>query len=598
MDILCNVIDFKKWLIEYHNISEDIDLFKGYLFTFDTFARRLHNEIALNNSLQLTSNRILERADFHSEPLLALPNNCEKTILLKNIREKVDIVLETQNWEKLEYSLKQVKKEIVQPMLQLKIVSEVNTLYPISTIDDGIKYSTMNELLVFFNDTQRGLPHGYPTPMLDNSLWPSIDNAVTQEQRKHLQKIFEGYKYTVQYLWFYLLKNDFEKTSLKTIHKTNSWQTFNKYFGFVQNEIVDPIEKRLKVNLGITPTILISADAKDVLKPLFHKNASKYKPNELEKLEQIFQWYEIELVDSSEGVRFNGIPAVVSAITGAIEIKKRNKIKDKTQVVKLIHPDREDQRGNRNDYSYAILMEVYGTISDASGWLLFFGCCYDHTGTGLSQLEYVEKFLEEYSRKGLITVDELKISKTHFIDLMRPYLLSIPKKEKPTDNATLLTQTRKTANIQKQLHETFDKLGTGRGLLLELLTYFLFDTQDVISIDWNCKYDGIEIDALLLTNTELRFFECKKPNDNLIEEAEKFSKKVKNILDNPQFQKKWYNTKAKTSLTIVVWDRPAESVIKEIVSKHISIIIFKEELFKNRKFTGKKKDKFELFFNN
>lgn len=343
MDVLCNVDEFISWLDEYHSIDKDNDLLKGYIFTFDTFARRLHDEISLNTSLEITSDRILERADFHSEPLFTLPNNCEKTILLKNIREKIDFVLETQNWKNLKFSLKQVQQEIIQPMLLLKSVSVVNALYPIPTIDDGIKYSAMNELLVFFNDTQRGLPHGYPTSMLDNSLWPSIDNVVTQKQRKYLQVVFKGYKYAVQYLWFYILKDDFNKTSLKTIHKTKSWPAFNEYFGVVQNEIVDPIEKRLKISLGMAPTILVTSNAKEVIKPLFHKKALEYKPNELEKMEQVFRWYRIELVDSSQGELFNGVPAVVSAISGAVETKRRNKNKDKTQVVKLVHPDREDK---------------------------------------------------------------------------------------------------------------------------------------------------------------------------------------------------------------------------------------------------------------
>jgi hypothetical protein len=409
IDILIRFDDFKNWLLEIHQIKDYLDIIPGYKFTFDILTRRLHNEISTNNSLGLKVDRIFERSDFSGHTIIdALPDSSEKVILLKEIRHYVKPILESNNLIQLETSLKVFKNEVLDPFLKLKDISHLNSAYSIPTLDLAIKYSTMNEVFVFLNDTSRnGVPHGYPTPNLDNILW----DTSSRDLRTQLNSYFLGYKYSVQFIWFKLMSNRFDYPAVIHLHESNSWDEFNYYYSAIQKEIIDPLEHEYKINLGMAPIILVDPNAKTVLNSLLRPTLkSTYKPNRLEELEQLFQWYPIELLDSSRKTLFNGLPALKSLLYGSVEIKRKNGIDEKTQVIKLTHPESQ----GRHTYSYAILMETYGMISDASGWLLFFGCCYDHTGTGISKKLQIESLIDEFKYKNLITLVEKMYLQIYF----------------------------------------------------------------------------------------------------------------------------------------------------------------------------------------
>jgi len=75
-----------------------------------------------------------------------------------------------------------------------------------------------------------------------------------------------------------------------------------------------------------------------------------------------------------------------------IQTKRRQKNKTKAKVIRIIHGTDQEHRRN---YSYAVLSEMRGFISDASGWVLFYDCCSDRGST--SGLYYdVENLLYRY----------------------------------------------------------------------------------------------------------------------------------------------------------------------------------------------------------
>jgi hypothetical protein len=588
LDIICQIQKFRHWISSVHRITDETDLLTGYVFLVNILTRRLHDEIATNVSLGLTEDESFYSADHHGTPLDRLPDSGEKVLLLRAIRKKVESILNSLTWDQAQESLESFRQDIVEPFWGLKQYSQLNQAYQIASIDEAIRYSTMNEVFVFLNDTSEQVPHGYPVPTLDNKLWRNSRPEVEQ----YLSTAFKGYKYSNQYLWFMLLGNEFSLTSLAQIHEAKDWDEFDGYF-YTLRPIIEKIEKRLRISLGMAPTVLISKNAKSVLRPIFRARITKEKLNELETLEHLFQWYQVEIVDASRDTLFNGVPAVLSIVAGSVELRKRiNGPSDPVRIIKLIH--QEDSQTKRNTYSYAILMGVHGWVSDASGWLLFFGCCYDFTGTGRSQLQQVDNLISEYSKIGLVKLFEHRVTETKFLNLMEPYLLFPPRSQKPrvSPNESRLKEIRETAEINKILHETMDMLGTASGLLLEFIGHYEFNNPANSRIEWNYMRNGSQIDLITKTENELRFFECKKPMGDIVAQVEKFEAKVRGLICDPQFHYEWgFTSNPSPTLTFVVWRRPDPRDTEQLINRGVDIIVLQELLKTSRKFKGKKTDK-------
>jgi hypothetical protein len=434
LHVICQLNDFRNWMADFHNRKVE-GLLEGYQFAFSILARRLYDGISQNSSLKLTEDLTFKRADFHGVEIHLLPNSCEKIIILKNIKDNTRCVLTCGTWQELEDSLYQFDNEVVHPLEQLKLSSVLNNRFSLNDINEIIRYSTLNDILIFMQDTERNVPRGYPVPTLNNAIW---DDPVKKDE--YLRKVFPGYKYAVQFIWFSLTNEKLNNISVKTLGNTTSWHDFDSRFQAIQTEIIDPIESKLGISLD-APLILLNGDVKQALKPLLEKRPPVAQLNDRESLEQIFFWYDMQVIDASKYTRFNGVPALIRLIIGSIQFNKANHNPDKISVVKLIHPD-----GEHNTYSYGVLVELFG-IGDYSGWILFLECCYDHTGTGTSQLRRVERLLSQYKKKGLIEVKEKLIGKEQFLKSMDSYFINFPG--------------------QPELIDTKERLKTGRGLSLE-----------------------------------------------------------------------------------------------------------------------------------
>ena len=175
LDIMCQTRDFRHWVKTIHNISDDSDLLAGYVFMIDIISRRLHDEIALNYSLGLTEDEAFSRSDRHGTNIANLKDNTEKVKLLKAIRRRVDPLLKSSNWQETQELIDTFKNDVVVPFLRLNTYVELNKSYPISSLDEAIKFTSMNEAFIFLNDTKDGVPKGYLTPTLDIELWRSND---------------------------------------------------------------------------------------------------------------------------------------------------------------------------------------------------------------------------------------------------------------------------------------------------------------------------------------------------------------------------------------------------------------------------------------
>lgn len=563
---------FRDWLATNTRIRNDQQCFDGLKFVFNTLIKRLQHELTMNASLGLTDDFIFNRANFTGVAISKLPNSCEKTIVLKNIDKSAQRVLDSRDWPQLESSMHQFENEILTPFIQLKSLALTNKRFTLTDMYQAITYATMFEIYIFLNDTRRGAPHGY--------LRMKYDDGTT----RYLRKVFKGYKYVVQFLWFNLLGSDFKNSALAQIHRALDWNSFDMYFDVIRAEVIEPLEHRIGTLLGLVPLITIQQAAKSVLAPLILHIPSAPTLSPQEKLEQFFLWYEVELIDASQDTLFNGIPAFVTALLGSIEMKKRVKSSTNTEVIRLIHT--EDS--HRDYYSYAVLMEVGGLFSDSSGWLLFFDCCYN-TGSGRQGLEFCERFISEFTKKGLINIREQRVSKKALLSLMKGYLISATKEE-----------IFNMQNVTSRLQNISDRFDTSRGLLLEFIAFYMYsylvDNIDA-KIAWNYSRLNNQIDVLVRLKNKIVFIECTNYVDTLTEDSNRIKKKAELLCADPKFCTEWaINSLLPVELILFTWDPPPKNLINLILREGVEIIVLSDEINKHPHLVCKGRDKLRHVF--
>lgn len=115
-----------------------------------------------------------------------------------------------------------------------------------------------------------------------------------------------------------------------------------------------------------------------------------------ENLQQVLLWYPVQALPQSGSYVFNGVPAFTLTLLGSIERKRLFSIDEETLIIRFVHPQKDIQWKQANNYSYAILVEAFGSIADYSGWLIFFDCCGNYSGFAGSEYESAELFIKHY----------------------------------------------------------------------------------------------------------------------------------------------------------------------------------------------------------
>lgn len=419
---LGNIDEFLAWMDAHCGLRFREKLLEGYKFAIDTLVRMLCKEIANNYSLRLSEDDIFSRARFTGISVRKLPNTCEKSIILRNINSKAKVVLGAKEWQALKVRYSKFLEEVLLPLDNLKRAATASPQYRLETIDAAIHFSSMFQIYIFLNDTQRGLPHGYIAPMFEEG--SGFSWVIVRKRKDYLNQVFEGYKYAVQFLWHYLLRQRFDYTSVARLHEAGGWAEFDKFFELIRSEIINPLESETDAHLGFDTVIMLQEPAKHLIGNLIDHGPPEARLSEQDLLERLFLWYEIELIDGSD-FDFSGVAAFIPMLIGLVERKKELEATEKVQLIRLIHGSPIE---HRRDYSYAVLVELYGTISDYSGWILFYDCCSD-AGSTSPGYELAEEYIGRYLKDNLISVAEWPIDKKRFLKLMRNRLVSLTKEQ-------------------------------------------------------------------------------------------------------------------------------------------------------------------------
>jgi len=140
----------------------------------------------------------------------------------------------------LKKAISKVEDQFIKPVetiLQnnIKIIDKINKRSSIEII----RLLAIFYTYIFYNDTNRGVPHGYFCSVLNNRV-----------TRKYSNEVFEGYRQGLQFLWKKLLKSDSQSLIIKFSNARN-WKELDDFFHKIQIEIVEPLLKPLNISLSI-----------------------------------------------------------------------------------------------------------------------------------------------------------------------------------------------------------------------------------------------------------------------------------------------------------------------------------------------------------
>ncbi len=403
---------FLKWLKDYHNISATGELLSGYKFLLGSILKCFLNEIYVNSALELTEDDIFFRAQFKGVLLRDTPNTCDKTILFKRIWTHGKTISKAKSWQELEQTIDRMKTD-------LDVFRELveNHCSPVVAFpkDFVLQAIAADHVFTFLNDTSHNIP-------LAELTFPSIEHTATE---RSLFEAFPGYVYGLQFLWYSLLgKEEFERTPVRGLHlaldeeevkkhprqksrfeemleggeefgfftkaknvdeseldedardfveavrrdnppRSERWAALDRFYGPIQDEIVNPRQTKLKVALGMSHLLGLHDYSKNILKDLLDPSRVE-EPNYLtnddsdsrkKRLALALQWYDVNVLDTQSLLVFNGVPAFASTLLGSVELAKAFRRDEQVRAIVFKHPASWE---NHYDYSFGVLIQAYG----------------------------------------------------------------------------------------------------------------------------------------------------------------------------------------------------------------------------------------------
>lgn len=503
------------WAIPFFKVLKSlkyVDLEqRGTRELFYYIFRVYREDLETDNFLNLLADDSYRRAINSEIDYGKLAPSCEKAIVIKFIWENSKFLLESTNENDF---LKGVKKlDLFFSPIESFFA---NTIYVRPEYSEYSKEDLLNVQASF---------------KLLNVLLPDIEShfyrkpALKDGYVLALKLIVNGLSYQSDQLADILGNLDYQKISFGNTHRRDA---LNKVDNLVSGPFsyFDFFEKRSDFDQSSIAEIIESKKA-PILTPF-------------EELDRFFLWYNFELLNSRKKI-FSGQTAFESVILGEIWKRKIEDPSSKIKVRKIIHTaDREPTM-----FSYAILLEKYGSLSDFSGWLIFQEVGGDYAGFGGDEYLAVEAILKTFEKN--IELKQLKVSILTFKNYLQNKslafkrdILSHPFIEEDDDV--------KERNSSKVFYKNeFAKLkglvGDSVGLLMELLAYYWMVYQfGNENVRWAFR-DGLknkEIDILAVDpkTNELVMIECSVS----IEEPTKFiaeiNEKVDLLLKNPAYSNK------------------------------------------------------------
>jgi hypothetical protein len=459
---------FDTFLSENH-IEKTDDLFEGYLFFIKTISRGLLDKLSRSWSINIEDNYTFTRALHRGVPLEKIKNSSKRVIFIKNLHKQLRITWKSSDFTTLNKNMENIQKNILSSIDSiLNCNVKLAKPYEIFGKETVVRRLAIYYTLIFLNDARYGHPTGY---------FFSLCNTKVEEQ--YSSRIFCGYKTTLYFLWKRLLsKENVESNKLfENLGRAKDWSDLDETFDLAR-EVVESVEKEFRLVFGFEKYFLVTKmiGAEIWEKKLFEKPPEPSLSKD-ENLQQDLYWYPVQAMTGL--YIFTGVATFSSLLMGTVQLKKVLKNEEKTFVVRFVHPFEE----NKNDYSYAILVEAFGsTGTDYSGWLVFYDCCGDYSGFAGSEYQVAEAIIKECSSQ--IEVINLNINKKDFLNYLQLFSADLVDKYEHTGiKIPMSGEVKKRKRLLESLSnpsiikQQQTKIETFKGYLLELLAYYFLNSN-------------------------------------------------------------------------------------------------------------------------
>jgi hypothetical protein len=298
-------------------------------------------------------------------------------------------------------------------------------------------------------DEPMGLPFDFE--MLGIEVEERIDPADEERLAKHRKKKdyqFPGYKIGLAFVLSHFL---LDKKLIEDITSAANWESLAKSAKSAEDRIDAQLTKESGKDAAFGKFFALKKmPDKGLLGNLINKSEIPIlSPNE--KIDQLLLWYQFEVIDSARAKLFSGGSTLRSLILGELGERKANGVKDKLEAIRFVHHEGVPV------FSYAILIERFGTLSDLSGWLIFMEVGGDYQGMGGSEYRSIEEVL--WNNKDYINVRQFDVDSS----MLRDYFTSKDPSE--------------TARLRSSLSDMDRKHADALGRLLEFLVKSYYDSQ-------------------------------------------------------------------------------------------------------------------------
>jgi hypothetical protein len=362
-------------------------IFRAYLETFED-----------DNFLRLTEDRSTSRAFFTGLSVNKIPPSCEKANAIKRLDEVFERVYSSKSFGALKNVLDEIDAKFIGPLANAfqeccEVQPKLNARFSKQSL---LTYLAAVKLWSRAGDIERFVSL--------RTEWGGrlLQDPRVAKQRQTLDHYFKGYKIGFSFLWKSLLPVE-SKAFVKQIDGAKDWEELDHVVHFAGRELLQGLEKSFGSSLFMT-TLFVTKCIPD--KSPFNYLTSQPTVIELSRHEQIDQfllWYQHEVVDSASKKIFNGSSAFISLLRGEIAVRAEHQAKDRLPVVRFRHP------GNPVMFSYGVLLERGGTISDLSGWMIFLETGGDYAGNGGDAYMMTEDTLNRFGRS--VEVREMVVSR-------------------------------------------------------------------------------------------------------------------------------------------------------------------------------------------
>jgi hypothetical protein len=483
MDLL-DIEEFHNFLAKRKTKCSD-DIFDGFIFLAKTVSRSFLEEISRGWSLNLPETITFSRALHSGVPLEKIKNSSQKVVFIKNLHQMLRTLWKSNDATSYSRNHKFVQDTFLKT---IKVILESNVDLRKDVRIHG-KHKVVRRMAILYALIYLGeIRHGYPQGFF-------FSLSKTPRPNEYTSKVFRGYKFGLAFVWKRLLDEEKvtnKKLLITKLLKSRNWKTLDAQFEFINNYVVAPLEEEINISFGFGKYFEIKKPISTELwdKSLFQKPSDPTLSKE-EDLQQELLWYPIQAMTGH--YVFNGVTTFSSLLIGTVNLKRRHGNDEKTFVVRFVHPVGE----GKNDYSYAVLIEAYGTIGDYSGWLVFYDCCGDYSGFAGGEHRFAEETIDRYSKEKAIEVinyninsqdllNYLKVFSADITDEYEPIGLKIPVEGDIKKHKKMLESLSLSSIITRQ-NSTIE---TCKGFLLELLGYYFF-SSDKYRVRWRYTNEKI-----------------------------------------------------------------------------------------------------------